>query len=38
MYLAHILSYLLEVFIGVLLIFAVMADQLRQHVLLRLRD
>lgn len=36
--LAQIQSYLQEVVIGVLLIFAVIADQLRQHVLLRLRD
>jgi ribose transport system permease protein len=36
--LAHIQSYLQEVVIGVLLILAVVADQLRQRVLLRLRD
>lgn len=36
--LAHIQSYLQEVAIGVLLILAVVADQLRQRVLLRLRD
>ena len=36
--LAQIQSYLEEVVIGVLLIFAVIADQLRQRVLLRLRD
>ena len=36
--LAHIQSYLQEVVIGVLLILAVVADQLRQRVLLRLKD
>lgn len=36
--LAHIESYLQEVVIGILLIFAVVADQLRQRVLLKLRD
>jgi ribose transport system permease protein len=36
--LAHIQSYLQEVVIGVLLILAVVADQLRQRLLLRMRD
>jgi ribose/xylose/arabinose/galactoside ABC-type transport system permease subunit len=36
--LAQIQSYLQEVVIGVLLILAVIADQLRQYVLLRLKD
>src|SRR6516165_2347056 len=36
--LAHIESYLQEVVIGILLILAVVADQLRQRMLLKLRD
>jgi ribose transport system permease protein len=36
--LAHIESYLQEVVIGILLILAVVADRLRQRVLLRIRD
>jgi ribose transport system permease protein len=36
--LAQIQSYLQEVVIGVLLILAVIADQLRQFVMLRLKD
>jgi len=36
--LAHIQSYLQEVVIGILLIFAVIADGLRQRLLLRLKD
>jgi ribose/xylose/arabinose/galactoside ABC-type transport system permease subunit len=36
--LAQIQSYLQEVVIGVLLILAVIADQLRQFVMLRLND
>ena len=36
--LAHIESYLQEVVIGILLILAVVADRLRQHVLLRIKD
>ena len=36
--LAHIESYLQEVVIGILLILAVIADGLRQRVLLRLKD
>ena len=36
--LAQIQSYLQEVAIGVLLILAVIADQLRQFVMLRLKD
>jgi ribose transport system permease protein len=36
--LAHIESYLQEVVIGILLILAVVADRLRQRVLLRIKD